>query len=137
MYPWLFYILRCFVLYTELSTCVIYTCIYTVIAFTSIQAVLGGVLRGCGKQLLVAVSNIGSFYLLGLPVSLTLVYAADMGALGFWVGCAVGSVAQVKKCVKRSYTETVVILTVVDTGVYFDATHRLQAGIPQGMIFNL
>jgi len=35
----------------------------------------------------------------GLPVSLTLVYAADMGALGFWLGCAAGSVVQVKKFV--------------------------------------
>ncbi|XP_065908684.1 multidrug and toxin extrusion protein 1-like [Dysidea avara] len=71
------------------------TYLLAVFVFTdNTQAVLGGVLRGCGKQLLVAVSNIGSFYLLGLPVSLTLVYAADMGALGFWVGCAVGSVAQ-------------------------------------------
>ena len=57
---------------------------------------LGGVLRGCGKQLLVAISNVGSFYLVGLPVSLTLVYAADMGALGFWLGCAAGSVVQVE-----------------------------------------
>ena len=61
-----------------------------------IQIVLAGVLRGCGKQLLVAISNIGSFYLVGLPVSLTLVYVADMGALGFWVGCTFGSITQVK-----------------------------------------
>jgi len=58
--------------------------------------VLAGVLRGCGKQLLVAVSNIISFYLVGLPVSLTLVYAADMGAFGFWVGCTIGSVTEVR-----------------------------------------
>ena len=64
-----------------------------------IQAILGGVLRGCGKQLLVAVNNVGSFYLLGLPISLTLVYAADMGALGFWIGCTVGSATQVQKFV--------------------------------------
>jgi len=56
--------------------------------------VLGGILKGCGKQL-IAAASMSVYYLLGLPVSLTLVYAADMGALGFWVGCSLGSFAQV------------------------------------------
>lgn len=60
-----------------------------------VQAVLSGVLRGCGKQLPVAVINICCYYLLGLPVSLALVYAADMGAFGFWIGCTISSVIQV------------------------------------------
>ena len=63
--------------------------------FSLIQAVLGGVLRGCGKQLVVAISNVVCFYLLGLPISLTLVYVYDMGALGFWIGCTAGSTTQV------------------------------------------
>ena len=57
---------------------------------------LSGVLRGCGKHLPVAAITVCSYYLLGLPVSLALVYAADMGALGFWIGCSVGSVTQVR-----------------------------------------
>ena len=60
---------------------------------------LGGVLRGCGKHLPVAATTICSYYLLGLPVSLALVYAADMGALGFWIGATVGSVSQVQSVV--------------------------------------
>ena len=54
-----------------------------------------GVLRGCGKQLIVAVTDISSYYLLGLPVGVALVYAADMGALGYWIGSTVGSISQV------------------------------------------
>jgi len=54
------------------------------------------VLRGCGKQLQVAIINVGSYYLLGVPIGLALVYAADMGALGFWIGCTIGSICQVK-----------------------------------------
>lgn len=57
---------------------------------------LGGILRGCGKQLQVAVINVCSYYVLGLPISFTLVYATDMGALGFWIGCTVGSFCQVQ-----------------------------------------
>ena len=50
---------------------------------------------GCGKQLPVAIIIMCSYYLLGLPISLVLVYAADMGALGFLIGCTVGNVTQV------------------------------------------
>ena len=60
------------------------------------QAVFGGILRGCGKQLPVAVINVCSYYLLALPIGVALVYAADLGALGFWIGCTVGSVTQVQ-----------------------------------------
>jgi len=52
-------------------------------------------LKGCGKQLLAAAS-MSVYYLLGLPVSLTLVYVADMGALGFWLGCTLASITQVR-----------------------------------------
>lgn len=71
------------------SICVVLIYVYI------IQAVLGGVLRGCGKQLHVAIINVCSYYLLGLPLGLTLVYAADMGALGFYLGCTVGCYTQV------------------------------------------
>ncbi|XP_065915257.1 multidrug and toxin extrusion protein 1-like isoform X2 [Dysidea avara] len=60
----------------------------------TIQAVLGGVLRGCGKQFATAITNVVSFHLIGVPISLTLVYAVDMGALGYMLGSAVGSITQ-------------------------------------------
>lgn len=52
-------------------------------------------MRGCGKQLATAITNVISFNIVGLPISLTLVYAADMGALGYWLGSTVGSITQV------------------------------------------
>ena len=97
-----------------------------------IQVALAGVLRGCGKQVLVAISNIGSFYLVGLPVSLTLVYIADMGALGFWVGCTLGSVTQVKSV--STILPNWIRSTAVNNVGYFDTTHRLQCGITQGTV---
>ena len=63
------------------------------------QALFGGILRGCGKQFHVAVINVCSYYLLGLPIALTLVYAADMGALGFWIGCTIATYIQVQSTV--------------------------------------
>ena len=74
---------------------------------------LSGVLRGCGKQLPVAVINICCYYLLGLPMSLALVYAADMGAFGFWIGCTVSSVIQVRSYVMSLYAVLMHILNVV------------------------
>ena len=59
------------------------------------QALFGGILRGCSKQPHVAVINVFSYYMIGLPISLALVYAADMGAFGFWIGCTVGCYTQV------------------------------------------
>jgi len=67
-----------------------------------LQGVLGGVLRGCGKQFATAVTNVVSFHLIGVPLSLTLVYAAHMGALGYMIGSAVGSVTQVLPFIKLS-----------------------------------
>ena len=52
-------------------------------------------LRGCGKQFATAITNVVSFHLIGVPISLTLVYAVDMGALGYMLGSAVGSITQV------------------------------------------
>jgi len=60
-----------------------------------LQGVLAGVLRGCGKQLATAVTNVVSFHLIAVPISVTLVYAAHMGALGYMLGSTVGSVTQV------------------------------------------
>ena len=72
-----------------------YSYVLVFVLLVTVQTVLAGVLRGCGKQLVVAVTDICVYYLLGLPVGITLVYVADMGALGYWIGCTVGSVSQV------------------------------------------
>ena len=59
------------------------------------QTILAGVLRGCGKQLIDALITLSTYYLLGLPLAIVLVYVADMGAFGFWLGCTVGNISQV------------------------------------------
>ena len=59
------------------------------------QAILSGVLRGCGKQLIDAIITLSVYYLLGLPLAIVLVYVADMGAFGFLLGCTVANILQV------------------------------------------
>nr|CAB3477967.1 unnamed protein product [Digitaria exilis] len=59
-----------------------------------IQAVLSGVARGCGWQDLGAYVNLGSFYLLGIPMAILLGFVLDMGARGLWMGLVSGSLSQ-------------------------------------------
>ena len=59
------------------------------------QTILAGVLRGCGKQLIDAIITFSTYYLLGLPLAIILVYVADMDAFGFWLGCTVANISQV------------------------------------------
>ena len=56
---------------------------------------MSGVLRGCGRQVLGACVNIVSFYILALPVGISLALAAKMGTLGMWIGLAIASITQV------------------------------------------
>ena len=81
-------------LYSTTKGCVIIYLISVGIFVT--HALFGGILRGCGRQFHVAIINVCSYYLLGLLIGLVLVYVADMGALGFWIGCTVGTYTQVQ-----------------------------------------
>ncbi|XP_009070826.1 PREDICTED: multidrug and toxin extrusion protein 2-like, partial [Acanthisitta chloris] len=49
-------------------------------------ATCGGVLRGTGKQKLGAIANAIGYYTIGLPIGISLMFAAKMGVLGLWVG---------------------------------------------------
>ncbi|KAL5467553.1 hypothetical protein EMCRGX_G031802 [Ephydatia muelleri] len=62
--------------------------------FDHIQGALAGVLRGCGRQVLGAVSNFVCFYIIGLPIGVCLALVAEMGAIGFWIGLLCGSTIQ-------------------------------------------
>ncbi|KAL5467554.1 hypothetical protein EMCRGX_G031804 [Ephydatia muelleri] len=62
--------------------------------FDHIQGTLAGVLRGCGRQILGAVSNFVCFYIIGLPIGVCLALVAEMGAIGFWIGLLCGSTIQ-------------------------------------------
>lgn len=55
---------------------------------------LSGIARGCGWQHLGAYVNLGSFYLVGIPVALLLGFGYKMEGKGLWLGIACGSVLQ-------------------------------------------
>ncbi|KIJ65467.1 hypothetical protein HYDPIDRAFT_187260 [Hydnomerulius pinastri MD-312] len=50
----------------------------------------GGVLRGQGRQHLGAVFNIIAYYVLALPIGITLAFRRHMGLQGLWIGQVIG-----------------------------------------------
>ncbi|XP_073727206.1 multidrug and toxin extrusion protein 1-like isoform X2 [Misgurnus anguillicaudatus] len=54
--------------------------------FDAISAITSGIVRGAGKQLIGALCNIIGYYLIGLPIGVTLMFAVNMGIIGLWVG---------------------------------------------------
>ncbi|KAJ3358412.1 hypothetical protein GGF32_000432 [Allomyces javanicus] len=50
--------------------------------------VLGGILRGCGKQKQGALINLVSYYLVGLPLALLFTFPLKFELFGIWVGLA-------------------------------------------------
>ncbi|WOL06559.1 protein DETOXIFICATION 27-like isoform X1 [Canna indica] len=68
------------------------------LAFTvllnSIQPILSGVAVGSGWQALVAYVNIGSYYVVGVPVGVLLGWMFNLGIWGLWVGMIGGTSVQ-------------------------------------------
>lgn len=58
------------------------------------STVLGGVLRGAGRQTLGAIIGLIVAYVLGLPLQAALAFTAGFGVLGLWWGAAASSVLQ-------------------------------------------
>ncbi|XP_042194603.1 multidrug and toxin extrusion protein 2-like isoform X2 [Callorhinchus milii] len=50
-----------------------------------------GIVRGIGKQKIGAIANLVAFYVIGLPIGISLMFAAKCGILGFWSGLAISS----------------------------------------------
>lgn len=63
------------------------------IVFDGISAVLGGVIRGAGKQMLAAPFVLCSYYLLALPTSYLLAFGAKIGVIGLCIGTLLGTLA--------------------------------------------
>lgn len=59
-----------------------------------IQPVLSGVAVGSGWQALVAFVNIGSYYIVGVPLGLVMGWFLDFGIEGIWCGMISGTVVQ-------------------------------------------
>lgn len=64
------------------------------IFLNSIQPVLSGVAIGAGWQALVAFVNIGSYYVVGIPLAALFGFKLKMDAMGIWVGMTLGTLLQ-------------------------------------------
>ncbi|XP_061988742.1 protein DETOXIFICATION 26-like isoform X2 [Rosa rugosa] len=64
------------------------------ILLNCIQPVLSGVAIGSGRQAIVAIVNIGSYYLVGMPVGVVLGWLLMFGIKGMWAGMICGTVVQ-------------------------------------------
>lgn len=64
------------------------------ILFNSIQPVLSGAAVGSGWQALAAVVNIGSYYLIGVPLGVLFGWFLSFGITGTWAGMISGTVVQ-------------------------------------------
>jgi MATE family multidrug resistance protein len=64
------------------------------IMFNSIQPVFSGAAVGAGMQGIVAIVNLGCYYVIGLPIGVMLAYLADLQVEGIWIGMLLGVVAQ-------------------------------------------
>ncbi|GAA0173526.1 transporter [Lithospermum erythrorhizon] len=60
----------------------------------SIQTVLSGVSRGSGWQHIGAYINLGSYYIVGIPLSLVLGFVFRLKGPGLWIGLLAGSTTQ-------------------------------------------
>ncbi|OQU80064.1 hypothetical protein SORBI_3007G074300 [Sorghum bicolor] len=61
-----------------------------------IHGSLSGVLTGCGKQKIGAITNLGAFYLAGIPMAVLLAFVFHMNGMGLWLGMVVcGSLTKV------------------------------------------
>ena len=58
------------------------------------KGALAGILRGCGHQNIGAVGNFVAFYVIGLPLGISLALFVHMGALGMWLGLLAASLTQ-------------------------------------------
>ena len=50
------------------------------------QGTFAGIIRGCGRQKIGAIMNFAYYYLIGLPIGISLALLTDLGATGMWIG---------------------------------------------------
>ncbi|KAM8934359.1 multidrug and toxin extrusion protein 1-like [Pelodytes ibericus] len=54
--------------------------------FDGCVATCGGILRGTGRQRIGAIFHAVGYYVIGLPIAISLMFAAKIGIIGFWIG---------------------------------------------------
>ncbi|XP_044499578.1 protein DETOXIFICATION 18-like [Mangifera indica] len=60
------------------------------ITLDAMQGILSGVARGCGWQYLAVWGNLGTFYVVGMPIALVLAFKLKLYAKGLWIGLICG-----------------------------------------------
>ncbi|XP_075690668.1 multidrug and toxin extrusion protein 1-like [Rhinoderma darwinii] len=63
--------------------------------FDACVATCGGVLRGTGKQKVGAIFHAVGYYVIGLPVGISLMFVAKIGIIGFWLGILLCALLQI------------------------------------------
>ncbi|KAI5069413.1 hypothetical protein GOP47_0015714 [Adiantum capillus-veneris] len=69
----------------------------------SIQGLLSGILRGCGRQSIGAYINLASYYGVGLPLAFVMAFVLHVKAKGLWMGINGGAVVQLIALVAITY----------------------------------
>uniref|UniRef100_A0A2K6PCM3 Multidrug and toxin extrusion protein n=1 Tax=Rhinopithecus roxellana TaxID=61622 RepID=A0A2K6PCM3_RHIRO len=62
--------------------------------FEALACTSGGVLRGSGNQKVGAIVNTVGYYMVGLPIGITLMFATKLGVMGLWSGIIICTVFQ-------------------------------------------
>ncbi|GFQ08682.1 protein transparent testa 12 [Phtheirospermum japonicum] len=73
------------------------------ILLNGVQPVLSGVANGAGRQGIVAYVNLGSYYLIGIPLGVILGYVIKLQVQGVWIGMIFGTVVQTTILVIMTY----------------------------------
>ena len=78
------------VLYVHRCACLCTLWILDLVFFPLLQIVIGGVFRGSGRQYIGAIMNFIGYYIIGLPLGITLALKVKWGILGLWIGMNFG-----------------------------------------------
>ncbi|XP_074045350.1 multidrug and toxin extrusion protein 1 [Macrotis lagotis] len=62
--------------------------------FDGFACTCGGILRGSGNQKVGAILNAIGYYVIGLPIGISLMFAANLGVIGLWSGIIICSILQ-------------------------------------------
>ena len=83
-----------------------------------------GVARGTGWQKLGAYVNLGSYYLVGIPVALLLGFLVHLKAKGLWIGLVSGALVQsILLAIITSFTDwkkEVMFFTLLPESYYYN-----------------
>lgn len=76
------------------SCCTVLPLLAGLVFFDGVNAVVSGVLRGSGRQLLGAAVNGIGFWVVGVPAAAWLAFNGGLGITGFWLGVIAGATVQ-------------------------------------------